>query len=312
MNKIWIIGGANIDICGHGKSELRTYDSNIGEIDISFGGVARNIAEVCCRLNQDVNFISVFSNDMFGKLLYEDCQKVGMNLSYSLINDEYSSSLYIAILNEENDMYLGMNDMRILNNITMDMLAEALKDIEEDDYLIIDGNLESDLLKQIVDNTKARIVCDPVSVAKADRIKPILDRIDIYKPNQYEAKVYTNIDIVDKDSAIKSLKYYIDKGIKEMIISMSDKGLLLGTKEKAVWYRFAPVEIANATGGGDSFLAAYISERINGNNPFEAAKKAIAIAIYVIENKDGMHSIDINVINDKINSLGIEEYILWK
>ena len=312
MSRIWVVGGATVDICGHAKDDLLLRDSNIGNIEISFGGVGRNIAEVCCRLNREVYFISVFSNDSFGRATYEECKKLGMNLDYSLVSDKHPSAIYLAILDKDKDMYLGMSDMGILEALDIGLLDKALKDIKEEDYLVIDGNLSADIAEYVVSDTKATIVCDPVSVAKVNRLKTVIGDISIYKPNEYEAKEYTGIEIEDEESAKESLKWFIDRGVKEIIITLSSKGLLLGTKDKAVWFKTREANMKSANGAGDSLLGAYISKRSEGKNAFEAIKYAMSAAIIVVENKEGKKIINQEIVEDGINGLEIEELVLWK
>lgn len=309
MAKIWIIGGANIDICGYPDKELVIYDSNIGKVDISFGGVGRNIAEVCSLLKEKVNFVSIFANDQFGEIIREDCKRLGMDLSYSLVVDDYSTSIYLAMLDHHHDMYLGLNDMRILEKMDKEFLANVLKDVKSDDYLVIDTNLDEDLLEYITSNTEAVLVCDPVSVNKVYRLKDFIDKISIYKPNQYEAKAFTGIDIVDEDSAIKSLNWFLDRGVKEVIISLAENGVLLGTKEEGVWLKHRMVDVRNATGGGDSILGAYVVERKLNKSPREALKLGISTAVLRIE---GHRDLSIEYIMKNLEKLEVEEKVLWK
>ena len=48
------VGGANIDLCGRSYAPIEPRDSNPGEIEISAGGVTRNICDNLARLGADV------------------------------------------------------------------------------------------------------------------------------------------------------------------------------------------------------------------------------------------------------------------
>ena len=69
MKEICVIGGANIDICGISDKPLVDYDSNPGIISLSFGGVGRNIAEICTLLKGNVRFVTCFADDDFGRMI---------------------------------------------------------------------------------------------------------------------------------------------------------------------------------------------------------------------------------------------------
>ena len=54
MSSICVIGGANIDIVGSSIDPLQNFDSNPGEISIAYGGVGRNIAQICALLGENI------------------------------------------------------------------------------------------------------------------------------------------------------------------------------------------------------------------------------------------------------------------
>ena len=70
MSKIYVIGGANIDLFAKSEKEILKSDKNPATISLSFGGVGRNIAENIVHLNEEVYFISLFANDFFGKMVF--------------------------------------------------------------------------------------------------------------------------------------------------------------------------------------------------------------------------------------------------
>ena len=62
---IAIIGAVNIDICGTSDVQPVLHDSNPGNVNISFGGVGRNIAENLCHLGFKTEMIQVLTDLSF-------------------------------------------------------------------------------------------------------------------------------------------------------------------------------------------------------------------------------------------------------
>ncbi len=302
MAKICIIGGANIDICGKSNNPLRLHDSNPGKIETRFGGVGRNIAEVLCLLNQKVEFVTCFGNDEFGKALYEDCINKGMDCTKAKFSKEVKSSIYLAIMDENGELTLGMSDMRVLDEITQDDILQSIEDLSEEDILIVDSNLREELIEVALKNTKAKKVSDPVSASKCMRLKPYLKYIDIFKPNQYEAEMLSGIHIKDEESAKQCMDWFLQEGVKEILISLAEKGVLVGTKDKKVWYRHRQVNVSNVTGGGDSLLGMYLSKRLEHMDTFQAIYHAIIAAIQKIEYRE-IHAVE--NIDDLVDEMGI-------
>lgn len=284
MAKICVIGGAAIDICGASVVPLRDFDSNPGEISISYGGVGRNIAQIIGMLDRDLKFVTCFSSDNYGSLMKEDCEKLGMDCSMSKIVDDLPSAMYIAILNEDHDMNIAMSDMRILDHLDEETIDRALATLNEEDYLVLDANLSKETLEHIAKNAKCHVAADPVSANKCKRLEDVLEHIDVFKPNQFEASEFTGIWIEDDETARANLDWFLDHGVKEIIISMADRGVLLGTREEKVWFTHRSITLNNATGGGDSFMGTYVAERAEGRTPVESVRCAITAAVNTIEN----------------------------
>ena len=311
MSSICVIGGANIDIVGSSIDPLQNFDSNPGEISIAYGGVGRNIAQICALLGENIKFVTCFSGDSYGQSMKEDCKRLGMDVSMSSTVEDLPSSMYIALLDNNRDMKLGMSDMRILRRMDAKMLQPILETLHEDDIIIIDSNLDMESIEYIAIHAKARIAADPVSAHKATRLKSVLNHLDIFKPNQFEASELTGIWIKDEETAQQNLDWFIEHGVKEVIISMADRGILLGTAEHKTWFTHRPINMENATGGGDSLLGAYVASRLAGKCPLESMRFGISAAVISIE-QDAVRRRNLNTeeVNAKISDMKIEEKTL--
>ena len=311
MSSICVIGGANIDIVGSSIDPLQNFDSNPGEISIAYGGVGRNIAQICALLGENIKFVTCFSGDSYGQSMKEDCKRLGMDVSMSSTVEDLPSSMYIALLDNNRDMKLGMSDMRILRRMDAKMLQPILETLHEDDIIIIDSNLDMESIEYIAIHAKARIAADPVSAHKASRLKSVLNHLDIFKPNQFEASELTGIWIKDEETARQNLDWFIEHGVKEVIISMADRGILLGTAEHKTWFTHRPINMENATGGGDSLLGAYVASRLAGKCPLESMRFGVSAAVISIE-QDAVRRRNLNTeeVNAKISDMKIEEKTL--
>lgn len=311
MSSICVIGGANIDIVGSSIDPLQNFDSNPGEISIAYGGVGRNIAQICALLGENIKFVTCFSGDSYGQSMKEDCKRLGMDVSMSSTVEDLPSSMYIALLDNNRDMKLGMSDMRILRRMDAKMLQPIVETLHEDDIIIIDSNLDMESIEYIAIHAKARIAADPVSAHKATRLKSVLNHLDIFKPNQFEASELTGIWIKDEETARQNLDWFIEHGVKEVIISMADRGILLGTAEHKTWFTHRPINMENATGGGDSLLGAYVASRLAGKCPLESMRFGISAAVISIE-QDAVRRRNLNTeeVNAKISDMKIEEKTL--
>ena len=282
MGKICVIGGANVDILGSSVKPVVPGDSNIGHITYSFGGVGRNIAENLALLGHAPVFVSVFGNDPIGEDMYRYCQAVGMDLSYSVKTDQVSST-YLAVLDDKNDMIAAINDMHILDLFTPETVQPLVESLTEEDYLVLDTNVSEDVLRYCALHSRARIACDPISTEKSEKILPYLDKLDLFKPNRLEAEHMSGIRIDTSQSALDAVRYFLDRGVKNVVISLGRDGVAGGNSESLFRLRHPFAAMKNATGAGDSFLAALAAARFEGKNLLDAAKYACAAASLTVE-----------------------------
>jgi pseudouridine kinase len=97
---ILVIGSAGVDIVGRAAVPIQTKTSNPGRVRISYGGVARNVAENLARLGLDVVLITAVGDDSPGKRLLADAAEIGINTDHTLILSSRSTGAYVGILDE--------------------------------------------------------------------------------------------------------------------------------------------------------------------------------------------------------------------
>ncbi len=298
--KIYVIGGMNIDIKGIPYEKLVPHDSNLGKIIISFGGVARNIATNLSNLGLYVHFITITGDDEFSKLLLADCIKHGLNVDDSIIMKDSSPSFYLALENELHDLEVGINDMDLFNNFTIEKIKPVLDKIEEDDIVVVDTNWNEEFLNYILNHCKGKIFVDPVSGVKAIRLKNCLDRIYGFKPNSMEAEILSG-----EKGLEKQIKFFKDKGISKLYISAGEDGLY-GVDSKSIHHEETYADkIVDATGAGDSVMAGIIYSEFKGLNLEDSVKFASTMAKFTLESKDTVcNDINEKVINDYLDKRG--------
>ena len=144
-----VIGGANIDICGAPTGDLYMRDSNPGTVDVSPGGVARNIAENLARLGVQCRLITAVGTDYHGDLLCEQGQATGIDMGYVLRVDAQPTSTYVSVLDDTGDMLVAINDMSIVDEIRPERLRRHAPMLKRARLIVADTNLSTEPLGYI-------------------------------------------------------------------------------------------------------------------------------------------------------------------
>ena len=113
-----VVGGVNIDIGGRSYGPLVARDSNPGRVQMSLGGVGRNIAHNMSLLGLDVRMVTAFGDDLYAQKIAASCGELGIDISQSPVIPEGHTSTYLFINDEKGDMLLAVSDMDIYRHLT--------------------------------------------------------------------------------------------------------------------------------------------------------------------------------------------------
>lgn len=286
MSKLFAMGGATVDLVGRPYKTLIYQDSNPGSVKLSFGGVARNIAENAVRCGSNVSLMALFGDDAFGQLCYHYCQNLGIDLSYSKILKNHSSATYLALLQDSGEMNLAIADMEILKKVTASDFDNGISTMKSDDYCAIDTNLSVEVLESLCAKIPAMIAMDPISTQKAIKAKTILKYLSVFKPNIMEAELVCGFEINDDASINKALDFFTDNGVKEIFITGGEKGVYTSNGKVKYHIYHQSVETVNTTGGGDAFLGVYLSYRLKGYEWLEACEWGLCASYLTVQTNE--------------------------
>jgi pseudouridine kinase len=281
--RVVVVGGANTDIVGLPVSALVARDSNPGHVRRSPGGVARNVAENLARLGIPVSLVSAFGTDPSGTSLAAECEAERIDVSASLSVDDVPGSIYLAILDHRGDMSVAINDMRAVDRITPDALAERHALLGSAELIVLDANLPAASLEWIAENTSVPLLVDTTSHAKAPRVRGMLSHIGVLKVNALEAGTLVDREIHDSRLAEKAARELIALGAGRVFVTLGARGVIAADENHCIHMTPPHVTVANATGAGDAFSAGLALATLEGMGLAESAAWGLAMAALALE-----------------------------
>ena len=268
MSKVVVIGGTNIDIFAYPHQRIVMKDSNPGYISTSLGGVGRNISENLSRLGLDVTLITVLGRDEAANWVKAESKKIGLKLSIIEVDQTPS---YIAIFDEFHEDLVNVAAMDQLASLDADEILKRKKIINDAEIIVMDTNLSFETMDVIFDQFKQKIFVDAISSQKAIKIKPYLSKIFGLKLNIIEAELLTGITYENMEDLNKMGDMLLERGVKEVFITLGDKGAYYTNLREAIFRNAIPVKIKNSTGAGDAFFAGAIYAKLLDKNPLSYA-----------------------------------------
>ena len=152
--------------------------------------------------------------------------------------------------------------------------------------VVADGNLSGDALLYLAGHCTVPVFADPVSVTKAEKLRPILSSVHTLKPNRLEAEKLSGVPVTDEGSARKAAEKLLETGMRRVFISLGKEGVLAADHQGCLLQPSLPAKVCNTTGAGDAFMAALVWAYLEGMDLAESTKAASAAAAIAAEGKE--------------------------
>ena len=278
-----VVGGINIDICGKAFAPLLARDSNPGAVKLSLGGVGRNIAHNLRLLGCSVKMLTALGDDLYARRVEEDCDRLGIDLSAGIRIPGGATSTYLAIEGPEGDMELAICDDALTKHITPACLAERAELLNGAAAVAVDTNLTPEALEWLGSHCAAPIFADPVSLTKAEKLRPLLGRLFLLKPNRLEAELLSGVRIQDRQSLEKAAAGLLSTGLERVCISLGGEGVYCAWGRERCLVSCPETRLINASGGGDAMMAGFLRAFLDGLPIEAAAGFALACSAIAVE-----------------------------
>ena len=111
----------------------------------------------------------------------------------------------------------------------------------------------------------------------------VAEHFDIVKASDEDAAT-----IFGWDDPNEAAKRFLDCGVDLVVITLGPEGALVLSREKR--WEVPPLSgnVTDTTGGGDTFMAGFLSEYLRSGDPLKAAQWGCATALCVIEQSGGV------------------------
>ena len=255
-----MIGGANVDIKARSTAAVLSGTSNPGTVVRTPGGVGRNIAENLARLGTRVSLVTAVGADADGAWLLTETAAAGVNVNHAARVGR-NTGAYVAVLDADGELTAGVSDMAAVDSLTPDLVPTDL--ISGAALVVVDGNLPSPTVAHVLGAAAAagvRVVLDPVSVPKAERIAPLI-RGTVFALTPNEAEL----------AALGSVRTIHDWGVEVVWVRRGPAGSLLSTPDGETRLAAPAVTPIDVTGAGDAMLAAFCHRLLAGFSLADAA-----------------------------------------
>jgi pseudouridine kinase len=277
---ILCLGGATLDRKYRSRAPLVAGSSNPASAHISAGGVARNVCETLARLGARAGLATLVGDDDAGRRIVADLAALGADVSAVRTVAGERTAEYVAVLDADGSLATGLADMAIFERFDLPDLERLALALTSARWVFADCNLPAPILAALITlaaDAPFRLALDPVSVAKAARLPPRLDGVDLMILNRDEAAALTQTD--EPQEAIDRLR---DRGAGSVVLTDGSGPVRIASPEGRALVPVEAATVLDVTGAGDALIGATLAGLAGGFDLVEAVRAAVRVAALAV------------------------------
>ena len=282
MKNICVIGSLNMDLVVNvdtmPKPGQTIIGSNFKEVP---GGKGANQAVAMARLNGNVSMIGKVGEDGFGQTLINSLKNDKVDTTYIQTAKGATGVALITVdKNAQNSIVVSPGANFEVKEDDIDNNIEAIKN---SDIVVLQLETPLNTIKYALNKEKELnkyTILNPAPAVKLD--DEIIKNVDLLTPNETELEIISGVSIETEEDIQKAAQIMIEKGVKELIVTLGSKGSLYINKEKSMFKKAYKVEAVDTTAAGDSYtgaLAVALSQDKNIEDAMDFASKVGALSV---------------------------------
>lgn len=240
------------------------------------GGKGINVSIVLRNLGLNttaLGFVAGFTGKEISRLI----EKEGIKNKLIEIDNGFSRINLKLRSNEESELN-GMGPK--ISDEAIKELYMKLDELDASDILVLAGSIPSSMpstiYSDIMDYLKDRNIKIVVDATKDLLMNVLPFKPFLIKPNNHELGELFGVELNTKEEVIPYAKKLIEKGARNVIISMAGEGAVMVSENGDVYTSNAPKgKVVNSVGAGDSLVAGFLYGYLTFNNYLQAFRYGI-------------------------------------
>lgn len=284
-NKVVVLGSTNVDQFLTVERYAQPGETlHVDNAQKSFGGgKGANQAIASARLNAQTTFVSKVGKDDLANFMFDDFKEAGINTQYISKSDTADTGQAFITVDAE-----GHNTIYVYGGANMAITPEdvnkANEEIIRSDYVVAQLEVPVEAIIQAFKIARDAGVTTILNPAPAETLpKELLALTDVIIPNEFEAATLSGIPVVDKVSMEQNANYFLELGIKVVIITIGEQGTYYAVKDDSGFVDAYNVKAIDTTAAGDTFIGAFVSkfdsDNLNLSEAIDYANKAASITV---------------------------------
>jgi len=235
------------------------------------GGKGSNQAIAAARAGGEVSFISKVGSDNYADLAISLYKDTGINYDGLEIDENESTGSAGILINRKT----GENAINVVpgaaGTIGKNLIDKNLSIIKDSKIFLTQLETPKDVTLYALKEAKCQNCITILNPAPSREIPDdYFQYIDFFTPNETEASFYFNKSVKNEDDCKVAGKYFLEKGVKNILITLGEKGCYFKNKDKEFLMPASQLNkpVVDTTGAGDAFNGA-LSVALSQNKTYK-------------------------------------------
>ncbi|BBM36455.1 1-phosphofructokinase [Pseudoleptotrichia goodfellowii] len=288
------------------KEDLKTEHLNLADkVNYRAGGKGINVSKVLKNL--DVESVAIgYTAGFTGNFIIEDLKKDGIKSEFVELDGNTRINVKVNGNDKETEI-TGVSP--VISEEKLKLLMEKVSHLKDGDILVLSGSIPESVSKTVYKELSEKIKTDVEIVldTRGNLLQNNIHNNFFIKPNIHELRDMFDEKLETKQEIVKKCSFFLERGVKNVIISRGGDGALLVNKDFVLEASVPKGELINSIGAGDSMVAGFIAGYVKGMSTEDSFRLAVAAGSataysYGLAEKDFVNKLyeEINIVKEGV------------
>ena len=285
-----VIGSVFVDVKGFAREKYMPLERNVGDVQVTAGGVCRNVAENLVGLGLPARFVSMVDDNAMGDQVRGDLAAMGVDVKH-VLRAPCGMGMWLAILDESGNLAGSISRQPDFAPLEAYLDENGGEVIAAEDGVVLEVDTSAAISDRVLALAKEHgkpVYCIVGNMGVILKHPEYLHEMACFICNEMEAgrlfrEDYTALGPDDMLEALK--RGSAVAGIPAMVVTMGPKGAVY-VDNRTGEFGFCPppnVDVVDTTGAGDAFFSAAVAALMRGAPLSQAVRDGTDLAARTLQ-----------------------------
>lgn len=285
MSKVTVFGSFVVDLMARSPHLPVPGETVKGSVfKMGPGGKGFNQCVAAHKAGAQVTMVTKLGKDSFAEVALNTMKDLGMDSSHLFFSENEETGIALILVDE----HTSQNEIIIVpgacNTITEEETNAVESVIRDSEYVLLQLEVNQDANERIADMANkygCKVIVNTAPYAPVS--EEFLSKVYMVTPNEVEARELTGIEVTDLESASRAARYFYDRGVENVIITLGSRGVFVSSDGREEIVPAYSVKAVDTTGAGDAFNGGLLAALAEGKDIWEAVRFANGLAAVSVQ-----------------------------